>query len=277
VSEPSPSAPRPRYRPAAVAALDVTATLDRQLRTTTPARWAALAAVVAIVAAAIVWGVLGRAPVLVIGRAALLPGDGLVSVTALTDGVLVSAIDRDIVTVQAGQEILRLRDVDGSEQIVAAPATGDLVERAPLSLGDRVSGGDVVGALVPSGSDGDVVAFVDPTAATTVRPGMSVRLAVDAAPSSAYGTLRGTVTTVDAVPFGIRDFAQLTAGNDTLAHILPSHGTLRVTIELQAADTASGFAWTSTDGPPFALPPASTMTASIETGERSPLSFVAGG
>ncbi len=279
VTPQSSSAERPvsPYRQEALDALDIGSKLDRHLRATKPVRWVALAAILVLIAAALIWAVAGRAPVLVTGSGALLPRDGLVRITSLHDGAVVDGIAEDRTTVAKGETLLVLEGADGTRRTIVAPTDGELVERSPLSLGDRVADGDAVGAILPSGSHGVAVAFVNPVAATSVAPGMTVLVTPDVAKAGAYGRMVGTITSIDRVPFAERDFIDLTAGNDALAASLASEGSLRVVIALTPADTPSGFLWTSENGPPFAIPTASAVNVSIQTGERAPISFLVGG
>lgn len=265
------------YRPEALAELDVTGKLDAQLRMAPPRRWLALLLIVVLVVAAAVWAVLGRAPQLVTGNGALLPSDGLIRLAPQVPGVLTAAIAPGVVAVHKGDRIVTLTAADGTTHDVVAPTDGDLVQRSPLSLGDPVTAGETLGAMIPAGDRSTSVVFVSPTAATAVRPGMEVYLSAAIAPASAYGRIVGHVAAVDRVPFDSAGVLQLTGGNQELARELTTAGTLRVVVTLDHADTPSGLRWTSTDGPGFTIPTASELDASIVTGARAPISFLFGG
>ncbi|MBM9466143.1 hypothetical protein [Nakamurella leprariae] len=285
-TSPGPTGPAPGglFRPEAVAQLDAQRRLDSSLTVAPPRSWLALIVVGLVAVAAVVWAVFGRAPVTVAGAGILLPPEGLVAVTAAAGGVVadVPAIDdadptMPGVTVQAGQRLLTVRTPDGGTSDVTAQVDGVLVARTPLAVGTPLTAGAVVGQLLSSAERSVALLFIDPSAGSRVLPGMPVRLTPSTVSASAWGELRGTVRSVDPLPYDRADFVQLAGGNTQLAASLGGVGSVRVVVDLIRADTASGYAWTSDDGPPFAVAPTTSLTGSIELGTREPLSYLLGG
>jgi hypothetical protein len=272
------------FRPEAVAQLDAQRRLDSSLTVAPLQSWLALVVVGLVALAAVVWAVFGRAPVTVSGSGILLPPEGLVAVIAPAGGVVadVPAIDDEDpttpgITVEAGERLLTVRAADGSTTDITAQVGGVLVARTPLAVGTALAPGAVVGQMLSSAERTVALLFADPTAGSSVVPGMPVRLTPSTVPASAYGELLGTVLSVDPLPYDQADFVQLAGGNTQLAAALGSVGSIRIVVELVAADTASGYAWTSQDGPPFDIAPTTTLTGSIQLGSREPLSYLLGG
>lgn len=271
------------FRPEALAQLDAARQIDARLSVAPTRAWLALVAVGLLVAGAAVWSVFGRAPITVDGSGILLPPSGLVAVTSarggtVTDVPTVDDVDPTIagVDVAAGERLLTVRAVDGSTVDVTAPVPGTLIGRTPVAVGTALNDGAVVAQLLPRSGRTTALLFVSPLAGTAVAPGMPVQLTVSSVDPSAFGRLLGTVASVDELPYDRADFLRLAGGNTQLAAALTAAGSLRVVVALTGADTVSGYAWTSANGPPFPLAAGTAITGSVQVGERAPLSWVTG-
>lgn len=283
-SGPVPPAPNSLFRAEAVAELDAPRRLDTRLRVVSPQRWLALVVIALLAVGAVVWAVLGRAPTTVAGTGALLPPDGLVQVVAPTAGVVDAApgvgdSDPDTagITVTRTEPLLTLRLADGTVTAITSPVTGNLIAREPLAVGSTVAAGEVVAQVLPAGAESVGLLFVNQTAAAAISPGMPVRLNPITVPASVYGDLLGTVRRIDALPLDRSGLLQLAGGNADLAATMAGTGTYRVVVDLIPADTPSGLSWSSRNGPPFAIPPATALTGTVTIGEQAPIETLLGG
>ncbi|MGB3673629.1 MAG: HlyD family efflux transporter periplasmic adaptor subunit [Candidatus Nanopelagicales bacterium] len=265
----------PMYRPEATAELDAGKQLDNRLRTTSVRIWLALLALVAVILAGIAWGVFGSAPQVVVGRGAILPENGLVAVRNPVAGRIES------IEVERGQEVTRgtplmiLETAEAGRVEIDAAVTGEIVQLVPRQIGTWLSMNELIAQIVPQTEAGSAIVFVEPSKAAQVKPGMTVHVSPDIAPAGAYGSIVGTVASVDPIPSDAEDLILMAGGNEALAQSLGIGGT-KVVLQLNAADTTSGYEWTSGSGPDFAIPQVSIITATIIINERHPLAFVTG-
>ena len=131
-------------------------------------------------------------------------------------------------------------------------------------------------APVVASDDGLLVAvFMDAADAKRVRSGMDLRVAPDSVEVARYGAALGSVLEVSTYPV-TPDQAEALLGNATLAERLAGSGRAVLLIgRLTTSDhTPSGYAWTTSQGPPDAIGPGTTLTASVTVEHRRPIPWL---
>lgn len=113
------------------------------------------------------------------------------------------------------------------------------------------------GILVSAdGSDSNLqaVLYVSIADGKRIQPGMTARISPSTVRPEEFGMVLGTVTSVQQSPSTQADMLAV-LGNDALVQSLAASGAIvEVRLALQAdGSTASGYDWTSADGPPARL------------------------
>jgi HlyD family secretion protein len=166
--------------------------------------------------------------------------------------------DKDLTDVK--QEIVRITAEIGKQQAflkdteeLHSPYAGQVIE-VKHTEGDFVEPGAAVLALVQAGN-GDphahlvAVTFAPPESGKEIQIGMPVNVAPAGVRSNEYGYIRGRVREVSDAPATSAGMLRVLK-NDTLVRQLSQNGApFEVDIELERANTPSGFAWTSSQGP----------------------------
>jgi len=238
--------------------------------------WLALAGFVVLIVAGLVWGVVGRAADQVSGVGLMLPSAGLYDLSSPVPGIVggISARSGDELT--AGQRVLTLTRADGGTQEVTSAIDGTILSLL-VKLGSYVNAGSPVATIAPAGSDVQVVMFVGASDGKQVRPGMTAFIAPSTTPSSQYGSMKGTVTEVSDLTVTADQLAVTLGTNSPLIATLLDRGpALEVVVQLERADTPSGFAWTASDGPDFPITSGTLVDGSVVIRERSPLQQILG-
>jgi multidrug resistance efflux pump len=136
-------------------------------------------------------------------RGVFRPLDEIVTITAPTEGVVVE------VQATAGQEVepgahlismdsgVQLKDARGlvARTEVRAPLAGT-VETILVRTGAQVAAASSIGRIVPRALSERVVVFVPERDRAFIRPGASVRLAIDQLPAAEFGWMNGRVERV---------------------------------------------------------------------------------
>src|SRR5580765_2286869 len=124
--------------------------LDRMVQVTLPRRWIALAALLVVVGAAVVWSVVSTVPTTLKGPGYLLPLSGLREVQAPTGGTI-RDLDLEVGQHVVAQQVIGSVD-DGSGRMipVRAPGTGTVTE-SDVVASNVVSAGDRIGLVEPVG------------------------------------------------------------------------------------------------------------------------------
>lgn len=250
--------------------------IDTPIMLATPRGWIAVFVVLILMAGAGVWTLAGRLPITVSAAGLLSHPQGISEVQSPVGGVV-----RDIL-VAAGARVSpgeTVADIGPGRQPVVSPFQGQVVA-VTAGVGQVVGPGSTVLTVERTdGTNGRMVAllFVPAPAAAEIAPGMPADLSVSSAPSAAYGLLRGTVAAVGQYPLYPAAMNSLLGGDPALSGYISSDAPWLITVDLiPSAGNPSGFAWTSTSGPPGPLHSLTSVSGTVTLGSQTPVSFVLG-
>jgi hypothetical protein len=119
--------------------------------------------------------------------------------------------------------------------------------------------------------------FVSSDRAASLHPGAPVDLSVSTAPPAAFGLLRGRVSSVSPYPLTQEALNGL-LGGELAASQFVSHSAPRLVIVDLIPDpgTRTGYAWSTTNGPPVLLSSQVTVSATVNLGSQTPFDLVLG-
>jgi HlyD family secretion protein len=106
---------------------------------------------------------------------------------------------------------------------------------------------------------------------------MTAFIAPSTTPSSQYGTMKGTVTEISGLTVSAAQLSVTLGINSPLIATLLGRGpALEVDVELEKADTPSGFAWTASNGPDFPITSGTLVDGSVVLRENTPVQQILG-
>lgn len=169
-----------------------------------------------------------------------------------------------------------IRELEGQldrDTHVLAPTAGRVTE-IRATAGTMVSAGQGVLGIESAGQGLEAVAYIPTRHGKLVTAGMAVRIAPANVRREEHGTLLGTVRSVSAFP-ATREGMAAVLPNEALITTFSEDGApYEVRIDLSPGDTASGYAWTSRQGPPLALFSGTTLELDITVREQRPASLI---
>jgi multidrug efflux pump subunit AcrA (membrane-fusion protein) len=251
--------------------------LDRPIMLVDTRGWTALFVILSVALGGAIWSITGNLPITMTAPGILTTAEGNRAVKTPYAGTVAKTTAKPGQQVTVGDPLVAVTDEDEVSQSITAPIDGIVLTVA--LLGQTVSPGDTVTTIEAAGAGADLVAhvFVPTSQATSVRPGTEVLLAVDGVPQSQFGLLKGTVASIGQFPIDPAMAVVMVGSQSTADELTREQPTVPVTIELETdAETKSGLAWTSQDGPPFEVPSQHMVDASFHLGDRSPFSVVLG-
>lgn len=288
--------------------------LDVMLPITTPITWMALAGLLVMVAAVILWSVFGAFTVKVDGMGMITDSGGVRNVTHAASGQVRSVfVDRGDV-VKKGDLLATLylsneetdaivsrssiaqaqndRDVRGRvlEYDAKAGQKQDsdsvyseydgVIDEAMVEPGDIVQAGSPLFTIrrTEGGKNLTGVLYVPVESGKRIEPGMSVQLAPNGVDTSQSGSLLGVVRSVSQYPVSQQTTQRGMADNPQLAQWVYSRlqsAVVEVRFDLVAdPGSESGYLWTSTVGKHKPITPGSYCTGSIIIDRTPPLEKV---
>jgi HlyD family secretion protein len=249
--------------------------LDRLMRVTDPKGWLALIALLALVATAVVWGVFGSVPVEVGGEeGVLLGGDSRSPAVSQTAG-LVTDVRMEIGDpVQQGQVLARVSPNEGAETDVVSLFDGR-VDQILIEEGMFLGRGQRVAVIKRGNEPLQAFVFVAGEQGKQLKKGMQVHVLPSTVKAEEFGFIQGKVTSVSKFPV-TEDEMLLLLENQSLVDTLYTGGSQhRVDVELlRDPSTPSGFKWSSSHGPPFAITRGTLCTATFVLDEERPVNLV---
>lgn len=183
-----------------------------------------------------------------------------------------SALELERANLERQIEALEVRRE--SETEVRAPADGRVIEIA-MRPGAVVATAEAIMSLETAGEGLQALVYISTEDGKRVRPGMTARIEPSTVRKEEFGMLLAEVVAVSEFPVtreamnAVLRNAQLNAG------FLGSGAPYSARLELRSAtDTASGYRWTSRDGPPQELSSGTTLTAKLTVREQRPISLI---
>jgi multidrug efflux pump subunit AcrA (membrane-fusion protein) len=253
--------------------------LDAPTILAAPRGWVTVFVVLIVTVAAVAWMVAGRLQQTVSANGLITRPQGAAQVQSRYAGLVGTVGVRVGTYVSAGQDLATVLGPHGVAREVTSPFAGQVVSIA-------VSSGQVIGTGSPvvtmeriGGGSNRLVAmlFVSSANRAGIFPGESVRLSVSSAPAAAFGLLRGRVTSVSQYPLTGLEIGALVGGDLPISPLEAGGAPYLVTVGLVTdRATATGYAWTTADGPPAALALQIPAAGTVTLGTFAPITLLFG-
>ncbi|MER5208257.1 HlyD family efflux transporter periplasmic adaptor subunit [Streptomyces sp. NPDC002825] len=265
-----------QFRRNALSKLQSPEELDVPVRFARPQGRLVLAVTVVVMAAACVWALTGTVTSKVNAPGLLTHAEGTYLLQSPVAGQVTEVLVEEGRPVAPGAPLLTVRTDRGDRPVRAV--AGGRVTTLHARLGSVVTAGADV-ATVERVTDPHAplvaVLYLPGDTAATIRVGARVDLGVQSAPRDRSGVLRGRVSAVGSTP---QTQARLVSflGDAGLAARFSRQGdpvAVLVTLDRSPA-TASGYAWSSTDGPPQAPASGTPVTGAVHLAAQRPVDWL---
>jgi HlyD family secretion protein len=249
--------------------------LDRLMRVTSPRGWLALIALLALVAAAVAWGVFGTIPVAVrADDGVLLGGDSRHPVVSQTSGLVTDVRVNTGDHVKKGAVVARVRSNGGAENDVIS-LFGGRVDSVLIEVGMLLRPGQRVAVVKEGDEPLTAFIFVPGAQGKQLKKGMKVQVLPSTVKAEEFGYIRGKVTSVSNFPVTQDEMFLLLENQSLVDTLRTGDAQLRVDIKLlRDSSTPSGFKWSSSKGPPFTITRGTLCSATFVLGEERPINLV---
>lgn len=265
-----------QFRQQALAKLQSPEELDLPVRFARPQGWLVLSVTVVAMAAASVWAVTGSVTSTVSAPAILTHGQGSYLLQSPVAGQVTAVLAKPGQRLPAGSPVLKVRTARG-ETVVRSLDAGR-VSALAATVGQIIRTGANVASVEKVARSGDplyATVYVPAENAASIPGDAAVDLTVQSVPTQEYGVLRGHMKSVDRSAQSPQQIAAF-LGDSQLGEQFTKKGRpVAVTVRLdKSSATKSGYAWSSTDGPPYKLTSMTMASGSIRLADQRPVDWL---
>ncbi|MFG3281093.1 HlyD family efflux transporter periplasmic adaptor subunit [Streptomyces sp. NPDC048111] len=265
-----------QFRQQALSKLQSPEELDLPVRFARPQGRLALFVTVAVMAVACFWAVTGSVSSTLDAPGVLTHAQGSYVLQSPFAGQVTAVFARQGGTLAAGAPLLEVRTAQG-DRTVRAIAAGRLTSLS-ATIGAIVATGTDVASIERTGGPDDplvVMLYVPGDSGAGVPVGAPVDLAVQSVPTERYGVLRGTVAAVGRAAQTPQQIAAFLGDAQLAAQFSRDGRPVAVLVRLdRTAGTASGYRWSSADGPPYAVDSMTLATGTVHLADQRPIDWL---
>jgi HlyD family secretion protein len=173
----------------------------------------------------------------------------------------------------ARRELQRVSVVTSSLAQISSTVEGHVIELR-RRVGDFVRNGEVVATIEPPSTSIEPVVYINSASGKRIKAGMEAQVSPTTVRREEYGFMKGEIALVGEYPV-TSDAVKATTGNDQLVKEFLESGTkIQVDVKLlQNSATASGYAWSSSGGPPFKIEGGTKVAVSVVAAKTSPFNY----
>ncbi|MFF3688157.1 HlyD family efflux transporter periplasmic adaptor subunit [Streptomyces sp. NPDC002187] len=265
-----------QFRQQALSKLQSPEEIDLPVRFARPQGRLVLAVTVVAMIAAAVWAVTGTVSSTVTAPGILTHAQGSYVLQSPVAGQVTAVLAEEGDRVRADAPLLKVRTAQG-DTVVRTIAAGRLTTLV-AAIGSVVTTGADVAAVERADDPDDplmAVLYVPADSGSTVPVGARVDLTVHSVATQEFGMLRGRV---EAVGRTAQTRQRITAflGSSQLGEQFSQGGQpLTVLVELnRSSRTRSGYDWSASQGPPYALESMTPATGAVHLREQRPVDWL---
>jgi HlyD family secretion protein len=174
---------------------------------------------------------------------------------------------------RARRDLERVSVVSSSLAQVSSTVAGHVVELRHR-VGDFVRNGEVIATIEPPSTAIEPVVYVSSANGKRVKPGMEVQVSPTTVRREEYGFMKGQIKTVGEYAVTAEGVEAVTGNKQLVEELLKSGTKIEVQVGLLAnKDTASGYTWSSSGGPPFKIEGGTKVSVSVVASQTSPFNY----
>ncbi|MCX4529422.1 MULTISPECIES: HlyD family efflux transporter periplasmic adaptor subunit [unclassified Streptomyces] len=265
-----------QFRQKALSKLQSPEELDLPVRFARPQGRLVLAVTVAVMAAAGFWAFTGSVSSKLSGPGILTRAEGSYLLQSPYAGQVSAVLAKEGQLLSAGAPLFQV-STDRGERAVRMVAGGRVTTLVAKTGSVVTTGADLATVERVKDPDDPLVAvlYVPGGSAAAIPVGAPVDLTVQSVPQQRFGVLRGRVKEIGRAP---RTEAQISGflGDGRLAAQFVRRGNpVAVLVQLdRSSATESGYRWSSTDGPPYAVDSMTPVTAAVHLAAQRPVDWL---
>ncbi|MER5932546.1 HlyD family efflux transporter periplasmic adaptor subunit [Streptomyces sp. NPDC002054] len=265
-----------QFRQKALSKLESPEELDVPVRLARPQGRLVLAVTAVVMAAASFWALTGTVSSTLSVPGILTRAEGSYLLQSPVAGQVTGLLVEEGRPVSPGTPVLTVRTAQGDQPVRAV--AGGRVTTLIARVGAVVTAGADV-AVVERVTDPDeplvAVLYAAGGSASVIRVGASVDLSLPSVPRQQFGVLRGRVKAVGRAPQTQAQIGGFLGDSGLAAQFSRQGNPVAVLVQLEpSAATESGYAWSSADGPPYAIESGTPVAGAVRLSAQRPVDWL---
>ncbi|WP_030767808.1 HlyD family efflux transporter periplasmic adaptor subunit [Streptomyces sp. NRRL F-2664] len=265
-----------QFRQKALSKLQSPEELDLPVRLARPQGRLVLAVTVVVMAVAGHWACTGTVSSRLSAPGILTRAEGSYVLQTPLAGQVTAVLAEEGQVLAAGAPLLTVRTEQGERPVRAV--TGGRLTTLVAKVGSVVATGADVATFERVDNPQDplvAVLYVPGSSGPEIPVGAPVDLSVQSVPRQRFGMLRGRVAAVGRAPLTQAQIAGF-LGDGGLAERFSRHGSpVAVVVRLERSPgTASGYRWSSADGPPHTVDSRTPVTGAVRLAAQRPVDWL---
>ncbi|WP_329315195.1 MULTISPECIES: HlyD family efflux transporter periplasmic adaptor subunit [unclassified Streptomyces] len=265
-----------QFRQKALSKLQSPEELDLPVRFARPQGRFVLAVTVLVMTAAGFWAFTGSVSSKQSAPGILTRAEGSYLLQSPFSGQVTAVVAKEGQLLSPGAPLLQVA-TDQGERTVRVVAGGRVTSLVAKTGAVLTTGADVATVERVKNADDPLVAvlYLPAASGAEIRPGASVDLNVQSVPQQRFGVLRGRVKEVGRAPQTGAQLAGFLGDTRLAAEFARQGDPVAVLVQLERSSaTASGYRWSSADGPPYALDSTTRVTGAVHLPAQRPVDWL---
>ena len=261
------------YRKSSLEKLSNPEQLDRAITITSPMSWIALAGIALIIAATLIWSIVGTLPTVQTVSGIIASPESVCAYYSEKSGTVVRLLKSPGDSIKEEDELVALKSGDGSEFTVKATCSGTLTDYV-VEVGTKIPSGTEIARFTPETEQEQLVAcYVPVTVAQQLKKDMKVLLYPSSIDSQKYGHMEAWIDHIGEYAASTSNMWYVVGMDNLVADQFLSQGpvvlvTCRIKTDMAAKN---GYYWSSEGGKQLTVPNGTFVTAKIITDESAPI------
>ena len=189
---------------------------------------------------------------------------------------LETGFDRENQVEQVRERIAQLQLELEDKGAITSPYTGRVLELS-IVTGQVIEPGKQLASLEIEDENEELInlAYFPDRDGKQIEPGMSAQVTPSIVKRERYGGIVGEVESVSQFPLTTQEIAAAVGNSELAQNFTRSGPPVQVSIELETNETnASGYSWTSSQGPDEEITSGTTTTVQVRVGEIAPIAYI---
>lgn len=252
--------------------------LDRMIKISSPLSWLALIAVLLVIAATVVWSIVGTLPTTETVNGMIVDANGVNAVYSETVGVLEKYCKDLGSEVKKGDKIAQIKLSNGAMKDINADRDG-VISAFSVEIGTSVLAGTEIARITPHNLGSQViVCFVPFAYAQKFEKGMEVIVYPAHVDSQKYGHMMAEIVSVEEYPTNVNSLMYILGSGNMVAEQFASSGPIvSVVCKIKTdSSTKSGFYWSNKSAKDLTVSNYTVISGRIVVDECAPITKLIG-